>query len=235
MYRSGKRSPNFFSIAALALLLATTLMLPQPALAATAKERPPIACDQPDDIGSVFYDFDTLIIWYVDFMRRAETEANFPEQLKYENFNANLLEAVKKNFALCLRTADGSEKPIVVIPPLQIKMPDKSEYDPKLIHDPKSLTILIRGDYALGPKGFGHVQFFIYRPEVSHKLARLPLSNNSTITVLPSQGGPEILNKRLESFFRRMKPMKKAEGHPNAIVDTPPWAIEAAKSLQVEE
>src|SRR4051794_31044872 len=75
-------------------------------------------CDQDKGIGAVFYNFETLFIYYADFPHQTDEKlSGFPAPLKYDNFNKRLLEAVRKNFGACLKTALGTEKPIVVIPP----------------------------------------------------------------------------------------------------------------------
>jgi hypothetical protein len=223
-------SQRFCCITTTVLLLMALFM---PITPAVADDDQPVACDQSEDIGSVFYDFDTLIIWYVDFMGHQERKPGFPEALKYENFNPKLVEAVKKNFALCLKTADGKDKPFIVIPPFQVKISGKPEYDPTLIHNPKHLTILIRGGYfpqyefTPGMKGFGNMQFFMYRPEVPHKLARLPLGNNSGVINLPLQTGSEDWEKTLNGFFKAIRPFKVGGAR-----DAKPTFIESAKIVR---
>src|SRR5690606_16865844 len=105
-----------FGIVVLTLLL-LTMLVPVQLSWAGDKEKFPTACDQNESIGSVFYDFDAIYIYYVGFMSQEAIGVDFPEALKFENFNAKLVEAIKKNFSLCLTTETGAVKPIVVIPP----------------------------------------------------------------------------------------------------------------------
>lgn len=203
----------FLSFAALAAMLAA-ILFPASSSLAEVREKPLVACDQNESIGSVFYDFDALYIYYAGFMSVGDRSANFPEELKFANFNAKLIEAIKKNFALCLKTAGGEAKPIVVIPPHHIKMPEKPKYDPKMIHNPKNLTLVITGDYfteteiAPGVKGSGHIFSYWYRPEVSDKHSRLPIGLIGGVLRLPPLNGTRSIEGRLETFFNSKQPRK---------------------------
>lgn len=199
------------------LLTLIALFLAAPALA-EEKNRPPVACDQNENIGSIFYDFDKMIIYYVDFMELSD-QPGFPEALTYEKFNNRLLESVKRNFSLCLTDADGKDKPIVVIPPARMRMSyqEHKRYNPERIHDPKALTLLVRGNYlpnyevAPDAEGLGYVLTFWYRPEVSYKEARLPLGNSMDLLTLPPRDQLGKLEHDLNAFFDNKRPKKMGE------------------------
>ena len=196
------------------LLVSTILLLSWPPLSyAEKKERPLTACDQSEELGSVFYDFDTMFIFYVGFMYSSDDPA-FPEALKFENFNANLVQAIKTNFALCLKTAEGKDKSIIVIPPHGQESTIDYREAMERIHNPRNLTLLITGNYfpkheiADGVRGFGNIFSYWYRPEISEKLYRLPIGLIGGTLNLPPLNGKNSIEKSLDSFFDNKRPQK---------------------------
>lgn len=84
------------------------------------------------------------------------------------------------------------------------------------IHDPNDLTIFIKVSFQMDPtpssefEEYGQAMFYIYRPEVSHKLARLPLSNNSAMLTFFPRRGEDDLQSRFSGFFKRIRPARTA-------------------------
>jgi hypothetical protein len=196
------------------LLASTILVLSWPSLSyAEKKERPLTACDQSEELGSVFYDFVTMFIFYVGFMRSSD-DPQFPDALKFDNFNANLVQAIKTNFALCLKTAEGKDKSIIVIPPHGQESTIDYREAMERIHNPRNLTLLITGNYfpqyeiARGVKGSGHIFSYWYRPDIPNKHYRLPIGFIGGVLKLPPLDGSRSIEERLETFFDNKRPQK---------------------------
>ena len=195
------------------------------AVHAQKTERPPVACDQNEGIGSVFYDFDAIYIYYPRFMQNTENDPGFPDELKFDNFNTRLVMEIKKNFALCMKDENGIEKPIIIIPPFQIRknFTEQEKAADKVnqleIHNPRNLTLMVRGEYSLnaefvdGAKGFGRLISYWYRPEASYKLSRLPLSATSEFVVLPPHDDDQRIKNALDGFFEDKRPRKAVDSN----------------------
>lgn len=193
------------------------------------KERPLLDCKQYDmgSLGSIFYDFDAMIIYYRDFMYFGSYpgQKNFPNILKNKTFNERLLKEIKKNFALCWKTADGKDKPIYVIYQWTsgdegcdgntiICQPSRKQIEMTL--NPRNLTLVLRGHYfttheiAPGSKGGGYIQGYWFRPEASY-FKHQPWPSISTIdtALLPPVNGIQTVEEALESnFFPLLVPRK---------------------------
>lgn len=210
-----------------ALFLALVITAPSGSLLAdtvkqTPPSRPPVPCDQSEGIGAVFHDFESLIIYYSSFPNNDQ----MPDPLKYEQFNERLLKEVKANFAACLQTASGAAKPIVVIPPPNRRGTYQQQrlLNMDRIHDPKNLTILVRVSYALwsappppGTEKYGYLFYYFYRPDVSHKLGRIPLPNNSGVHVFFPDRVDTSLGQWLDGFFKSIHPRLTATDHPGSF------------------
>jgi hypothetical protein len=182
-------------------------------------------CDQQNGIGSVFFNFEKLIIFYVDFPSKGNEMFNdLPSLLKYKTFNDLLIDTIKKSFSQCLG-AYGEEKPIIVIPPFSVRATGEKKLDLNAIHDPKNLTVLIRVNYephilrSPSNEEYGQVLFFLYRPEASEKLSRLPLANNSGMMTFFPSDGDQRLKEKFVRFFGEIRPIKSIG--PGV---RPPWA-----------
>lgn len=194
------------------------------------KEKPLLDCNQYDigSLGSIFYDFDALIIYYRDFMWLAGSHwhaKEFPEALKNKTFNDRLLKAIKKNFSLCLKTPDGKDKPIYVIytRPLGNEGCDgdtikcEPSYEQKeMTRNPRNLTLILRGHYAPtyeiapGIKGIGYIHSYWFRPEASYfKHQPWPSTVSIVTSFLPPVNGIQTVEEALESnFFPLLVPRK---------------------------
>ncbi|MDP2206689.1 MAG: hypothetical protein Q8K65_10340 [Alphaproteobacteria bacterium] len=204
-------------------LLATVVFSPE-VKAEHPVSQNPVVCDQSVGIGEVFYNFEKLYIYYAFFPDMGQQKRpEFPEPLRYENFNARLMDTIKANFGACLKTAQGGDKPIIVIPPAEISGVGWDNHKQRrdlvhhAIHDPKDLTIFINvSSYQVYPprspevEDYGQAMFYIYRPEVSHKLARLPLLNNSGMLTFFPRLGEDELEAQLAGFFKRIRPARTA-------------------------
>ena len=180
---------------------------------------PETTCDQNESIGSVFYNFDEIILLYVTFpLPEDENSPEYPRALTFETFNTRLLNAIRHNFARCLKTPIGMEKPIVVIPPSSQKGGSRElkalGIDRDHIHNQKHLTIAISVSYkpghlnTIGVEEYGQASFFIYRPDIAYKAARIPSPNNSgMLTFFPRRGDAE-LTQQLDYFFSGIRPHK---------------------------
>ncbi|MFN7114244.1 MAG: hypothetical protein ACK4PK_07765 [Alphaproteobacteria bacterium] len=202
-----------------------------PSHAQSKQEKPLVACDQNQGIGSVFYDFDALIVYYSTFMTSSpRQDSKFPQALRHDVFNARLIEKIKENFSLCLKTKEGKQKPIYVFflqsPPDMdtrgmncddqsvICRNASSEKIHEMIENPKNLTLVLRGDYspqqeiASGVMGTGFIYTYWYRPETLYK--SLGFSNNvdGSIVVLPPLNGMQSIEERLKAFFEALSPRK---------------------------
>lgn len=204
-----------------ALLFAASAQL-RPAYAEDKKEKPLVPCNQHDpySVGSIFYDFDALIVYYRDFMGLAgspEQAEKFPKILKNKTFNDRLLKEIKKNFALCLKTADGKDKPIYVIyeHPLGDEGCDgkaiicKPSFDQRqMTRDPRNLTLILRGHYVpvyeIAPdiNGIGYIQSYWFRPAASYFAHEPWPSSVNTLTVsLPPLNGIQTIEEILGNYF----------------------------------
>jgi len=191
---------------------------------AQVKQEKQLTCQDKDGIASVFYNFKKLYIAYIGFRYPdpndlhpdLRSKLQFPEILKYDNFNKRLIEEIKINFKNCLKNELGLDKQIIIIPPSnyiknyeeQIETNKKIESE---IHDPNNLTILIRVIYvpgvqlSAGKKEYGQAMYFIYRPEAPDKSSRLPLPKTSrTITFFPDDR--EQMEEVFEQFFSALRP-----------------------------
>lgn len=221
------------------VLLALLFMVafPSASHAEEKKETPLIACDQPHGVGEIFYDFDALIIYYAGFMDVSPTtDPEFPSVLKPKVFNDRLTSVLKKNLALCLKTADGTDKPIYTFfgdAPEDIECDEVSvfcrgssvEQRKKMRDNPRNLTLMIRGYYfpqdKITPevKGRGYILTYWYRPEVNYTLARLPFVNNSAVLDLPPVGGLVSMEEKLNILFDYLKPLYSAHSYVPAQVE----------------
>lgn len=181
-------------------------------------------CNHKEGTGAVFYNFDELIVYYVDFPRPGLIPPD-SEVLQFDKFNARLLTALKESFGTCLKTSLGVEKPISVIPPLYMRSGERGlSLNPERIHDSKNLTIVMRVSYVgypprpSGVEDFGQASFFLYRPEVSHKQARIPVPFNSgMITFFPRKGDTE-LTRWFDGFFRSIRPTGGSSAPPGVLI-----------------
>lgn len=161
-------------------------------------------CQQSEGIGSVFYNFRNLYVYYAFFSKSIEgkNRAVYPEPLTFENFNAQVLKTIQKNFSSCLKNADGTEKSIIVVPP------DSPDHWDQRIHDPRDLTLWIQKRQIDIPEAEGAVQpvtvinMFFYRPNVSYKNARLPMLNNSSFQYYPHKIGNSKISQKLEGYLQ---------------------------------
>ena len=215
---TSKMNKIFMRAIAIALLI-VFLAISATFTYADSIDKQPEACNQNENIGTVFYNFRTLYIWYayypsIDIQKKHE----FPEPLKFINFNRRLLAAIRKNFGNCLKNADGSEKPIIIIPTidelssqphLEKILNEKVQPESGVIHDPKDLTIFVDVSYGLSHKNLlASVFMFFYRPDVSYKPARLPLGNNSLRTSFVLNNANNEIPTGLANLFSRIAPVK---------------------------
>ena len=172
-------------------------------------------CDYNKGIDEVFYNFDKIIVLYGPFPNKEYEKAqDYPDALKYDYFNKRLLETINKNFASCLKNEQGIEKKIDVIPPpLQRNLQQKKEVEE--VYDPKNLTIFIEVEYMPGHsmtpgiEEYGHIFFFMYRPDIAYKAARLPAPNKSGIATFFPGRGDKTLENQLNALFERIKPISQ--------------------------
>ena len=174
-------------------------------------------CNQKQNVGEIFYNFDKIIVYYGQFPRYGnKIRAGYPKILEYKNFTHLLTETLRENFGACLKTETGFPKEIAVIPPLVIQNSYGGIRDNNVdqIHNPRNLTIVVSLIYepghiaTLGVEEYGQFTYFFYRPEIAYKMGRLPLSNNSgAFTFFPQQGEEKLKEKFLD-FFASIRPIQ---------------------------
>jgi hypothetical protein len=164
-------------------------------------------CDQSVSTGAIFYNFNRIIVLYNGPTPADEEMPGYPDPLKFDQLKQMLESSLKKTFGECLILADGKEKQISFIRLFGARSIED-------IHDPDNLTVVFHLAYFKGvtvsPKGeeVGVASYFIYRPEVSWKDGRIPLSENSAVTILYPAEGDQKLRSSLVKFMGYIRPGK---------------------------
>ncbi len=165
-------------------------------------------CNESKGGGAAFYDFDRIVVYFSKFPHPdVQKKSNYPSELKFEKFSASLSEAIKKNFAQCLRskslwTGNEKDKPVTVTKELTDE-----------VFDPRSLVIIIKLDYrppsekTANPElNYGLMQFTFFRNGLSNQDAiRSLIYFNQARAIFPFSANGD-LNKRLQSFFEMIAP-----------------------------
>lgn len=162
------------------------------------------SCQRNDGMGSVFYNFRNLYVYYAFFSKSIEENGgvSYPKPLTFESFNSEVLKTIHATFSNCLKNSDGTEKSIIVIPP------DYPDHWDQRIHDPRDLTIWINKRQISIPEIEGAsqpvaiIEMFFYRPDVAYKNARLPMLNNSSFQYYPHVIGDAKISQKLQANLR---------------------------------
>lgn len=196
---------------------------------AVADWRPPVACDQQTGIGAVFHDFDKIVIYYAAFPHPdTQKLPEYSEALRFENVNRMLVDAIKKNFALCLTSASGEEKPIVIVRPGRMyshNIEGALEHD-KLSEnafDPKNLVVVVSLAYRpdshmmldYDPSSYKHdplpsfalFEWAIHRGGMSG-IEGLPLISNRSGSEILFPEIADLFEQQLTAFGSSIRPLK---------------------------